>query len=90
MADQLIMDDRRGQPNLSELDDAARQGRFQVLQQRMEPVWDAWGLDLPDESVVVVPSVPVSRGWPRVRRSPRRSRSGFSSYCCCCASHGCG
>jgi hypothetical protein len=38
MADQLIMDDRTGAPNLSELDDAARQGRFQVLQQRMEPV----------------------------------------------------
>ena len=67
MTDQLIMDDRSGQPAqrqpaLAELDDAARQGRFQVLQQRMEPVWDAWGLDLPDESVVVVPSITVSRG----------------------------
>ena len=67
MTDQLIMDDHSGQPAqrqpaLAELDDAARQGRFDVLQQRMEPVWDAWGLDLPDESVVVVPSVTVSRG----------------------------
>jgi pheganomycin biosynthesis PGM1-like protein len=72
MTDQLITDDHSGQPAqrqpaqiqpaLAELDDAARQGRFHVLQQRMEPVWEAWGLDLPDESVVVVPSITVSRG----------------------------
>ena len=62
MTDQLIIDDRSGQPALSDLDNAARQGRFQVLQQRMEPVWDAWRRDLPDESVVVVPSITVSRG----------------------------
>jgi PGM1 C-terminal domain len=72
MTDQLITDDHSGQPAqrqpaqiqpaLAELDDAGRQGRFHVLQQRMEPVWEAWGLDLPDESVVVVPSITVSRG----------------------------
>ncbi len=36
---------------LSDLDDSARQGRFEVLQQRMQSVWDAWKLDLEDESV---------------------------------------
>jgi hypothetical protein len=46
---------------LSDLDDAARQSRFEALQERMEAVWDAMKLDLDDESVVVVPSVTVSQ-----------------------------
>lgn len=46
---------------LSDLDDQARQQRFEVLQGRMQAVWDAWRLDLPDESVVIVPSVTVAR-----------------------------
>ena len=60
MTEQAIIEGDR-QPTLSELDDSARQGRFQALQQRMQSVWDMWGLDLDDESVVIVPSVTVPR-----------------------------
>ena len=61
MTEQTITGDRNGEPILSELDDVARQHRFEALQQRMQAVWDAWKLDLDDESVVVVPSVTMTR-----------------------------
>jgi len=61
MTDQLIKDDLDADQVLSDLDDSARQDRFEVLQQRMQSVWDTWKLDLEDESVVVVPSVTVIR-----------------------------
>ena len=57
----MIIDDLEAGPKLADLDDAARQGRFQALQERMRAVWEAWKLDLDDESVIVVPSVSVSR-----------------------------
>jgi hypothetical protein len=46
---------------LAELDDDARNRRFERLQERLGPVWEAMGRDVDDESVVVVPSVPPSR-----------------------------
>jgi PGM1 C-terminal domain len=61
MTDQMIIDDLKGGPTLSDLDDTGRQSRFEALQERMESVWDAMKLDLDDESVVIVPSVTVSR-----------------------------
>ena len=61
MTEQLIKDDLDGDQVLSDLDDSARQHRFEALQQRMQSVWDAWKLDLDDESVVIVPSVTVIR-----------------------------
>ena len=51
----------RPRPTLSDLDEPARQQRFDVVQQRMQSVWDAMRLDLADESVVVVPSVTIPR-----------------------------
>ena len=57
----LIKDDLDEDHVLSDLDDSARQHRFEALQQRMQSVWDAWKLDLEDESVVIVPSVTVIR-----------------------------
>ncbi|GAA1975450.1 peptide ligase PGM1-related protein [Microbacterium pumilum] len=45
---------------LSDLDEEARNARFQLLQDRMSSVWDSMKLDLDDESVVVVPSVTLS------------------------------
>jgi PGM1 C-terminal domain len=48
-------------PTLADLDDAERSSRFQSLQQRMRSVWEATKQDHPDESVVVVPAVAVSR-----------------------------
>ncbi|MEZ0448557.1 peptide ligase PGM1-related protein [Cellulomonas sp. ICMP 17802] len=44
---------------LEQLDESARQERFDLLQQRMRSVWDVMRLDHEDESVVVVPSVAV-------------------------------
>jgi hypothetical protein len=61
MTEMVVADDRAGGPRLADLDDAARQTRFESLQERMESVWDAMKLDLDDECVVVVPSVTVSR-----------------------------
>jgi hypothetical protein len=61
MTGQMIIGEQAGGPALSDLDDAARQSRFQALQERMPAVWDAWKLNFEDESVVVVPSVTVSR-----------------------------
>ena len=61
MTDQAITSDPAGDQTLSDLDDSARQYRFEALQQRMQAVWDSWNLDLDDESVVVVPSVTVAR-----------------------------
>jgi PGM1 C-terminal domain len=55
------MQEGAGGATLSDLDDAARQSRFEALQERMPAVWDAWKLNFEDESVVVVPSVTVSR-----------------------------
>jgi len=46
---------------LADLDDDARYARFQRLQDRMESVWNSTKADLDDESVVVVPSVTISR-----------------------------
>ena len=57
----MIMEELEGGPTLSDLDDAARQSRFEALQERMVSVWNMWKLDLEDESVVIVPSVAVSR-----------------------------
>ena len=51
---------------LADLDDEQRATRFTLLQARMAAVWDAMRLDLPDESVVVVPSIAVD---PHVARS---------------------
>jgi hypothetical protein len=57
----MIMEALEGGPTLSDLDDAARQSRFEALQERMASVWKAWKLDLEDESVVIVPSVTIPR-----------------------------
>jgi PGM1 C-terminal domain len=57
----MTIDELEAAPTLAELDEAARQSRFQTLQGRMRSVWEAWRLDLEDESVIVVPSVSVSR-----------------------------
>jgi len=57
----MIMEELEGDPTLSDLDDAARESRFEALQERMQSVWNAWKLDLEDESVVVVPSVTLPR-----------------------------
>ena len=54
---------------LAELDESARQDRFEALQQRMQSVWDCGEVDVDDESVVVVPS--VTRAPPR-RHEARR------------------
>ncbi|MFC5788506.1 hypothetical protein EDM22_03465 [Agromyces tardus] len=53
-----------GPVTLADLDDDARALRFGSLQERMRSVWDSMGRDLADESVVVVPSVPVTRAVP--------------------------
>ncbi|MCW2810909.1 MAG: hypothetical protein JWP61_1367 [Friedmanniella sp.] len=53
--------ERGAGPRLGDLDDVARQTRFESLQGRMQSVWDAMRLDLADECVVIVPSVSVSR-----------------------------
>ncbi len=57
MTEQMI----DGGPTLSDLDHTARQSRFEALQQRMPAVWEAWRLNFDDESVVVVPSVTITR-----------------------------
>ena len=44
---------------LADLDERQRNDRFDRLQAGMEAVWEAMRLDYDDESVVVVPSVPV-------------------------------
>ena len=46
---------------LADLDEDARNLRFDELQHRMRPAWDSMRLDLEDESVVVIPSVSISR-----------------------------
>ncbi len=61
MTDQMIMGDLERDQTLSDLDNAARQSRFEALQDRMQSVWDVWKRNLDDESVVIVPSVSVSR-----------------------------
>ena len=52
---------------LTDLDEDQRADRFGRLQTRMAAVWSSMRSDLPDESVVVVPSVNVD---PQVVRSP--------------------
>ncbi len=47
--------------SLSDLGEDARSARFQQLQLRMPAVWDLWRHDLEDESVVVIPSVSLSK-----------------------------
>jgi hypothetical protein len=61
MTEQMISVDVDQEPRLSDLDDSGRQDRFEVLQQRMQAVWDTWNMDLDDESVVVIPSVTPAR-----------------------------
>lgn len=46
---------------IDRLDDAERYARFDRLQAAMRGVWDTMGLNLEDESVVVLPSVTVDR-----------------------------
>ena len=46
---------------LSDLSQDERSARFQQLQLRMPAVWDSWKHDFEDESVVVIPSVSVSK-----------------------------
>lgn len=64
MTDTMIVDGLPGEPRLSDLDDGARQSRFEALQHRMGSVWDAMKLDLDDESVVIVPSITQSAPAP--------------------------
>ena len=67
--DQSIADERPRQsavrPRLSQLDEAARYERFDVLQARMARVWDAMRLNSDGESVVIVPSVSLDRAVER-------------------------
>jgi hypothetical protein len=49
---------------LSDLSEDERSARFQQLQLRMPAVWDTWKRDLEDESVVVIPSVSLSKAVP--------------------------
>lgn len=53
---------RGARPTLSDLDDEARHLRFRMLQERMGSVWESIRLNLDDESVVIVPSVPLTKG----------------------------
>ncbi len=46
---------------LSALDENERNARFRHLQDRMSSVWDSMKLGLEDESVVIIPSVTISR-----------------------------
>lgn len=50
---------------LSQLDDAERYRRFDVLQQTMPAVWEAMRLGFDDESVVVVPSISIEGPTPK-------------------------
>jgi hypothetical protein len=50
-----------GAAGLSGLDEEERYRRFDGLQRSMAGVWDAMGLNLEDESVVVIPSVTLDR-----------------------------
>jgi hypothetical protein len=45
------------EPRLSDLDERERSERFERLQERLVPVWQAMRLNEPGESIVVVPSV---------------------------------
>jgi hypothetical protein len=47
--------------SLSDLSEDARSARFQQLQLRMPAVWDLWRRNVEDESVVVIPSVSLSK-----------------------------
>ena len=49
---------------LSDLDESERNRRFGRLQERMPAVWEAWRLNLEDESVVVLPSVTLDPAVP--------------------------
>jgi PGM1 C-terminal domain len=61
---QLGIDRETRQPRLSDLDESERNRLFARIQERMPAVWRAWGLDVEDESVVVVPSVTLDRAVP--------------------------
>ena len=50
------------EPRLSDLSADERQQRFQRLQERLVPVWNAMRLNEPGESIVVVPSVDAGSG----------------------------
>src|SRR4051812_10032561 len=54
-----------GPTTLSQLDEAARYERFDVLQARMARVWDSMRLNVEGESVVIVPSVSLDRAVER-------------------------
>ena len=57
--------DRQATPlRLSDLDESERNRRFARLQERMPAVWEAWRLNLEDESVVVLPSVTLDPAVP--------------------------
>ena len=54
---ELVTEDQATAPRLSDLSENQRSRLFARLQERIPAVWDAFLLDLEDESVVVVPSV---------------------------------
>ena len=54
---ELDTEDQATAPRLSDLSENQRSRLFARLQERIPAVWDAFRLDLEDESVVVVPSV---------------------------------
>ena len=55
------MSDTAGPTGLSGLDEEERYQRFDHLQRNLGRVWDAMGLNLENESVVVIPSVTLDR-----------------------------
>ncbi|MDT4960259.1 MAG: hypothetical protein QOD31_4058, partial [Pseudonocardiales bacterium] len=48
-------------PTLSQLSEAARYERFDLLQEHLLEVWSAMRLNHADESVVVIPSITLDR-----------------------------
>ena len=52
---------RGADETLSSMPEPERNARFLNLQERMSSVWDSMKLGLDDESVVIIPSVTISR-----------------------------
>ena len=75
---------------LSQLDNHARNARFRQLQDRMESVWDSMKLNLDDESVVVIPSVSVSRATAGSGSVAQAYEERLLFLLCCFASRACG
>jgi len=65
MTDMLRGDVPRTIPTLSQLTEAERYARFDVLQGLMPEVWSVMRLNNEDESVVVLPSVTLDRAAPQ-------------------------